>query len=311
MAISWRLVEGRVNGTGAARWGRYVTAARGDVGPRPYAGPMCGRYAAFREAQDLAREFDVEVIEAAAAEHEASWNVAPTDGVRVVLDRVPKTVAGEGGGADGRGGSGGSAGGGGGGGGGDVTREMHLARWALVPSWARDLRGGGAPMFNARIETVATKPAFRKSLAVRRCVVPADGYYEWRTDPAPDGGKPVKTPFFIHRVPDEDGTTPSLAFAGLYSWWRDPAREEDDPQRWVLSTTVLTQPARDGLETIHDREPVVLPADAVSAWLDPTRAGAEDALEVLAAAPPELRWYEVGTRVGSVRNNDARLLEPV
>ncbi|TGO06135.1 SOS response-associated peptidase [Serinibacter arcticus] len=257
---------------------------------------MCGRYAAFREAQDLAREFDVEVVEAAAAEHEASWNVAPTDGVRVVLDRAPKPDRGDVG-VDG--------------GTGAVTREMHLARWALVPSWAKALRGGGAPMFNARIETVATKPAFRTSLAARRCVVPADGYYEWRTDPAPDGGKPVKTPFFIHRAAAADGTTPSLAFAGLYSWWRDPAREEDDPERWVLSTTVLTQPARDGLEAIHDREPVVLPADAVAAWLDPTCTGADDALEVLAAAPPELRWYEVGTRVGSVRHNDARLLEAV
>lgn len=253
---------------------------------------MCGRYAAFREAQDLAREFDVEVVEAAAAEREASWNVAPTDGVRVVLDRAPKDAGATGGG-------------------GAVTREMHLARWALVPSWAKDLRGGGAPMFNARIETVATKPAFRKSLGVRRCVVPADGYYEWRTDPAPDGGKPVKTPFFIHRAPAEDATTPSLALAGLYSWWRDPARDDDDPERWVLSTTVLTQPARDGLEAIHDREPVVLPADAVDAWLDTALTGTDDALDVLATAPPELRWYEVGTRVGSVRNDDARLIEAV
>jgi putative SOS response-associated peptidase YedK len=124
--------------------------------------------------------------------------------------------------------------------------------------------------------------------------VPADGYYEWRTEPSPDGGKPVKTPFFIHRAAAEDGTTPSLALAGLYSWWRDPARDDDDPERWVLSTTVLTQPARDGLEAIHDREPVVLPADAVDAWLD-----------------TELRWHEVGTRVGSVRNDDARLIEAV
>ncbi|PWD50264.1 DUF159 family protein [Serinibacter arcticus] len=248
---------------------------------------MCGRYAAFKEAQDLAQEFDVEVIEEAAAAYEASWNVAPTDGVRVVLDRAPKPGGSDGSTPD------------------HVTRELHVARWALVPSWSKDLRGRGAPMFNARIETVADKPAFAKSLGARRCVVPADGYFEWRTQEAPDGGKPVKTPFFIH--PADPG---SLAFAGLYSWWRDPEKAEDDPDRWVLSTTILTQPARDGLEAIHDREPVVLPHESVASWLDPALTRAEDALAVLAVAPPALEWFEVSARVGSVRNNDPGLIQP-
>lgn len=260
---------------------------------------MCGRYAAFREAQELAREFDVEIIEEAAAEREASWNVAPTDGVRVILDRAPKAEAADAGEPDG------------------VRREMHLARWALLPPWAKDLRGGGAPLFNARIETVAEKPAFKRSLRSRRCLVPADGYFEWRTDEAPGGGKPVKTPFFIHAPspePDADpdaGRAPSLAFAGLYSWWRDPSRAEDDPARWVLSATVLTQPARDGLEAIHDREPVVLAPAAISDWLDPSVTDPDGALAVLAASPPPLVWHEVGSRVGSVRNNDPGLIAPL
>ena len=249
---------------------------------------MCGRYAAFREAQDLAEEFDVERIEDAVLAREASWNVAPTDAVRVVLERAAKEESPDAG---------------------VVTRELHLARWGLLPAWAKGLRGG-PPLFNARLESVADKPAFAKSLVTRRCIVPADGYFEWRTDPAPDGGKPTKTPFFIQPAPPEHGSPASLAFAGLYSWWRDPAKGED-PERWILSTTVLTQPARDGLEAIHDREPVVLPPDAVDAWLDPAVASADDALAVLAAAPPELVWYLVGAGVGSVRNNSAALIAPV
>ena len=242
---------------------------------------MCGRYAAFREAQDLAQEFAVEGVSVDVLDREAAGNVAPTDGVRVILDRAPKEPDAS------------------------LTREMHLARWGLVPSWAKAI--GGAPMFNARLETLATKPAFAKSLGVRRCVVPADGYYEWLTHPLEAGAKkPTKTPFFIH---SEDGA--SLAFAGLYSWWRDASKEDDDPARWVLSTTIVTTAARDGLEAIHDREPVVLPTASISGWLNPLLTSPDEALGLLDVPPPPLIWHEVSTRVGSVRNNDHGLISAV
>lgn len=250
---------------------------------------MCGRYASFRSAQDLADAFDVEEITTAAAQVAAAYNVAPTDGVRVVVDRAPKAGA--------RADQQTEAS--------PPVRGMHLARWGLVPAWAKDL-SIGARMINARSETVDTKSAFAKPLRAKRCIVLADGYYEWHTAERPGGGKPVKTPYYVHPT---DGTP--IAFAGLYSWWRDPAKDNTDENRWVLSATIITQPARDGLEQIHEREPAVLGHGLVASWLDPDRTGAAEALAVLAQPSPPLSWYEVGPAVGSVRNDGPELIEPV
>lgn len=250
---------------------------------------MCGRFAEFRSAEDLAEEFDVDVVTEAARELPASWNTAPTDSVRIVLDRAARESA-EAAGADDAD---------------DATRELHRARWGLLPSWSKGPGAKGAPLFNARLESVADKPAFRSSLLTRRCLVPADGYYEWRRNDAGHSSLPAKTPFYI-----TDPTGASLALAGLYSWWRDPTKAEDDPERWLLSTTILTQTARDGLEAIHDREPVVLAHDAIAAWLDPAVTTASEALAVLTDPGPALEWYEIDPRVGSVRNNDPGLIRP-
>lgn len=246
---------------------------------------MCGRYAAQRSADELAEEMEAGLTDEA-RELEPSSNVAPTDPVRIVLDRAstdPRSA-------------------------GARSRELHVARWGLLPSWSKGPRARGAPMFNARLETVAEKAAFAASLGSRRCLVPADGYYEWRVNDAESvrAGAPPKTPFFIH-----DPSGASLAFAGLYAWWRDPERADDDPARWVLSTTILTTAARDGLEAIHDREPVVLDRSRFAAWLDPAATGTADALAVLTGPGPELVWHEVGPRVGSVRNDDPGLMDPV
>ena len=136
-------------------------------------------------------------------------------------------------------------------------RALVTGRWGLVPSWAKD-PSIGSRMINARAETVAEKPAFRRAFAKRRCLIPADGYYEWYTptDPtAPVGrsGKPVKQPFFIHPA---DGS--SLAMAGLYEWWRDPSRDEGDPEAWRLTCTVITTDAADEIGRIHDRMPMTI-----------------------------------------------------
>ncbi|SED72796.1 SOS response-associated peptidase [Ruania alba] len=250
---------------------------------------MCGRYASFREAQDLADAFDVEEITERAGLLEASYNVAPTDGVRIVLDRAPKPT-------DGADTDATSA---------PVRREMHVARWGLVPGWAKDLTVGSR-MFNARSDSLAAKPAFTKSLRTRRCVVVADGYYEWLKEEVPGQTKPRRTPFYIHR---SDGAP--LAFAGLYAWWRDPAKDPDDPDRWVLSTTIVTEDARGGLEQIHSREPVVLSQESTRFWLDPAITAPDEALAALTIPTPPLRWHEVSPRVGSVQNNDANLTHPV
>ncbi|CAM3357825.1 SOS response-associated peptidase [Occultella aeris] len=259
---------------------------------------MCGRYASFREAQDLADAFDVEDVTDAAAEVSASYNVAPTDPIRIVLDRAPKPAT-----ADaevGRGnlveqGTAESV----------VRREMYLARWGLVPAWAKDL-SVGARMFNARSESLAESRAFRKPLESKRCVVVADGYYEWHKTPVPGTKKVDRTPFYIHPT---DGSP--VAFAGLYAWWPDRSKSADDPDRWVLSATIVTADARDGLEQIHDREPAMLTPAGVATWLDPTVTDPGEALAVLAAPAPAVSWHEVGAQVGSVRNNSPELIRPI
>lgn len=230
---------------------------------------MCGRYASFRQAQDLADAFDVVEISDEALEVHPSFNVAPTDQVRIVLQRP------------------------------DHPRQMYAARWGLVPAFATDPRIG-ARMINARTETVAEKNAFAKSLRTRRCIVPADGYYEWRKDA---GG--AKTPHFIHRA-----DAAPLAFAGLYAFWRDPAKNEDDPSRWVLSTTILTQPARSQLAGIHDREPVVLRRAAVATWLDPSVTAPDEALSAITPERPRLQFHRVDPKVGNVRVDSPDLIEP-
>jgi putative SOS response-associated peptidase YedK len=254
---------------------------------------MCGRYASFREAQDLADHFAVASIAEDARDLPPSWNVAPTDPVRVVVEREPRRAAAEA-----------SVG--------PATlapeRSLRLARWGLVPGWAKDPRIG-ARMINARMESLDDKPAFRKALAVRRCLVPAEGYYEWQAPPpdAPRGAR--KQPFWIH---DPEGAP--LAFAGLYEFWRDPTAADDDPHRWLVTTTVVTggAPTDDpALAAIHDRRPVVLPADRWDAWLDPARTDAQEAVQILHGAPPPLVARAVSTEVNRVGTNGAHLLDPL
>jgi putative SOS response-associated peptidase YedK len=163
-------------------------------------------------------------------------------------------------------------------------------------------------MINARMESVAEKPAYKKAFAVRRCLLPADGYYEWyATSQKTKAGKPLKQPFFIHPA---DGSV--MAMAGLYEIWRDPTRSEDDPNRFRWTCTVLTTSAEDDLGHIHDRMPLLVEKDRYAAWLDPTVSEPEDLLSLLVpAAPGRLEAYPVSTEVNSVKNNGPELLEPL
>ncbi|HWV79332.1 MAG TPA: SOS response-associated peptidase [Isoptericola sp.] len=250
---------------------------------------MCGRYASFRDAQDIADDLAVAEIAEDARLLPPSWNVAPTDPVRIVVERPRRLEGGQTG---------------------EITRSMRLARWGLVPSWAKD-PSIGARMINARTETLLDKSAFAKPLGVRRCLLPADGYYEWRKLELPPGaparggskGKVPKQPYWIH--PDDGGVA---ALAGLYEFWRDRTKADDDPDRWLVSATVITTAASQDLERIHDRMPVVLPRASWDAWLDPA-VGAEQAMGIVTGPQVGMATRPVGDAVGSVQNNRPALLD--
>jgi putative SOS response-associated peptidase YedK len=253
---------------------------------------MCGRYAASKDPDALVEEFEVDdvVVDAALS---PDYNVAPTKPVYAVLQRRPRShdsapAADE-----------------------PATRQLRVARWGLVPSWAKDVTIGSR-LINARIETLSQKPAFRRAYTARRCLLPADGYFEWYQPTEPDAavtksGKPRKQPFYIHPA---DGS--SLAMAGLYEWWRDPARDRDDPQAWLLSTTIITTTATDALGHIHDRMPVLAPRSAWAAWLDPDAPGSAELTGLLVPASPDaLVTDPVSLAVNDVKNNGPDLVAPI
>ena len=204
-----------------------------------------------------------------------SFNVAPTDRVAIVLDSA-KTEP--------------------------PTRRLEAARWGLVPAWAKD-PSIGSRAFNARAEEVEDKPMFRQALIKRRAVIPASGYYEWHTE---DG---VKTPYYIHPADDSP-----LLFAGLYEWWKDASKPDDDPHRWLLSFTIMTRKSTGALGSVHDRMPLFIDADYADVWLDPTTDNVGDLLDATIDAAPALvdglAMREVGPAVGNVRNNGPELIAP-
>jgi putative SOS response-associated peptidase YedK len=244
---------------------------------------MCGRYASSRKPEDLIEEFEI-TEPRIKVPLEPDYNVAPTKEVYAVLERPPsedKTAP--------------------------ADRQLRVLKWGLVPSWAKDPSIGNR-MINARMETVAEKPAYRRAFSSRRCLLPADGYFEWYpTDEKTKAGKPKKQPFFIR--PKDGGV---LAMAGLYEIWRDPTRDEDDPQAFRWTCTVLTTEAEDDVGHIHDRMPLMVTADRWAQWLDPTIKGKDNLLSLLVpAAPGKLEAFPVSTEVNNVRNNGPQLLEPL
>jgi putative SOS response-associated peptidase YedK len=276
---------------------------------------MCGRFASARKRQELLEEFGVQrdrVVEPLRPD----YNVAPTKPVYAVVTRRPEDAAKEDGGgpdeaqpktagpktagpkaaepetagpeaAEGEG-----------------VRELRVVRWGLVPFWAKDI-SIGSRLINARAETVASKPAFRHAFARHRCLLPADGFYEWEKSGDSKGAR--KQPHYIRR---EDGGV--LAFAGLYELWRDKDRPDDDPDSWLWTATIITTRAEDEVGRIHDRMPMVIEPGRWADWLDPA-APSTEALHGLMtpAASVHLTTYPVSTEVNSVRNNGPGLIEPM
>lgn len=240
---------------------------------------MCGRYASFREDQALADEFAIATVADDVRLLGPSWNVAPTDGVRIVVERADRET-------------------------GEITRQLRLARWGLVPSWAKDPSIGNR-MINARSETIGSSSAYAKPFAARRALLPADGYYEWQKLEVPGSKRPRKQPFYIH---PEDGAV--VALAGLYEFWRDRTKSDDDPDRWLVTATVVTTPASDELAHIHDRQPLMLRREDWERWLDPA-VGADGAADLLDHEPPALVATPVSTAVNAVANNGPALIDPV
>ena len=226
---------------------------------------MCGRYVSATPPDQIAAYFDAEAPEALLS---PSYNVAPTSDVYAVL-------------SDG------------------TTRHVDAFHWGLVPLWAKDPKIG-SKMINARAETLAEKNAYKSAFKRRRCLIPADGFYEWRKDPnAPTKAK--KQPYFIHSPDGEP-----YAFAGLWEVWRGPNKDQEP----LRSCTIITTTPNEPMAAIHDRMPVILPRSAWDTWLDREIDDLELLGKLLVPAAPEVTtMHTVSTDVNNVRNNDAHLVE--
>ena len=218
---------------------------------------MCGRYTLSTPAGRLAEEFQ---LDKGSVDLTPSYNVAPTQEVAAVLED-------------------------------EGERRLEMFRWGLIPSWADD-PGIGARMINARSETAAEKPSFRSAFRRRRCLIAADGFYEWKRE---NGGK---QPYYFHM---QEGRP--FAFAGLWESW-------DKGEVALRSCAILTTRANSVLEGIHDRMPVILPSGAYDLWLDPD-ADREQLADLLIPYPgDDLETYPVSRYVNSPRNNDEHCIEP-
>lgn len=221
---------------------------------------MCGRFTLSTPGEVVADVFGLDDVPGI----DPRYNFAPTQKVPVVVAPEPD------------------------------RRQLVGMRWGLVPSWAKDLRLG-ARMINARSETVATKPAFRSAFKRRRCLVVADGFFEWKRE---GGGK---QPYLFRR---RDGRP--FGFAGLWEVWEPPEGER------VVSCTILTTTPNELVADVHDRMPVILPETDHALWLDTGLSDRAELERLLRPLPAdELRHHPVDRRVGNVRNDDPTLVEPL
>ena len=251
---------------------------------------MCGRYTSTSSLDDLARVFEVDEVRTEPLP--LRYNVAPTLDVYAVAVRGRRDVE--------KG----------------PRRALGTFRWGLVPSWAKD-PSVGSRMINARAEGIATKPAFRSALVRRRCLIPADAFYEWQKRTTSDGRPAGRLPYAVRR---RDGRT--MAFAGLWEVWWDRAAHGDSPDterpdtEWpdtepLRTCTIVTTKANDLMAPIHDRMPVVLAPEDWATWLDPTSDPAEAERLLVPAPAAWFETYPVGTLVNNVRHDGPELLDPL
>ena len=224
---------------------------------------MCGRYASARSVDDIAGVFGITSVDVDDDLPAPDWNIAPTKPVAAVVVREGRPA-------------------------------LTSLRWGLVPSWSAS-PSDGATLFNARIETVIDKPAFRDAIRRRRCLLPADGWYEWA--PFADSRR------IPHFLSASDGEL--LALAGVWEAWRDAEG------RVLRSTAILTGAAPPDLAHVHDRAPMVLDRSSWARWLDPNAPEAVVRGLLRPTQPDTIRLWPVADRVGDVRENDAGLTTPV
>jgi putative SOS response-associated peptidase YedK len=216
---------------------------------------MCGRFALSQEIDELITEFVAEGGDF--RNWRPSHNITPTDTIPMLIQSAKSD--------------------------GDAVRRLEPARWSLVPSWSKTIKLK-YPTFNARSEDLASKATWRGPLKTHRALIPASGYFEWQT--FADG---TKIPHYIH-----DPTGEPLMLAGLYAWWKDHTVDDEDPNAWTLTTTILTSSAVDELLHIHDRNPVMLPPEWWDRWLDPTLEGTQDLVDAAVEATlPVARSFEI------------------
>jgi putative SOS response-associated peptidase YedK len=237
---------------------------------------VCGRYVSVSSPTLLAERLHVDEVRVPDADVEPNYNVTPRTEVPIVAESISDD--------------------------GGHLRVLDRVRWGLVPSWAKDLSVGDR-LINARAEGLAAKPAYRKAFERRRCLMPADGFYEWRVV-AGTGKRKQKQPYFIARVDREP-----MAFAGLYEVWRDRAYPDAE---WVRSCVIVTTAANDKLAPIHDRMPVVLAERDWDEWLNPENRDTTKLARLLVPAPDsEFLAYPVSTLVNKPENQGPELLDAV
>lgn len=234
---------------------------------------MCGRFVSKSSPQALGDHFAVD--EVAVPERGPDFNVTPRRAIMTVAEH-------------------------------DGDRTLDVMRWGMIPSWAKDAKVGDR-MINARAETVAEKPAYRRAFAKRRCIIAADGFYEWKRIGSTDAqqargkAKAVKQPMYISAR-----DSAPLAFAGIFEHWHDPS--DPDGER-ITSCSIITTTANATMAPIHDRMPVILPAATWDHWLDREANDVEDLRSLLLpAADDVLDAYPVSTLVNNPRHNGEELL---